>query len=149
LAFGINTGPGCPWTATSGAQWMSVSPASGTGSGQVRFALAANPGISRSAAVHVAGRSFSVTQSSPCTYVLSPPYLEYDANGGNGAVLVIVSGPCTWTAQSTAEWIRMVSGTSGAGDGLVQFTVPPNAGQARKAFIVIAGRNFEVSQAGR
>jgi hypothetical protein len=43
----------------------------------------------------------------------------------------------------------MVSGTSGAGDGLVQFTVPANTGQARKAFIVIAGQNFAVSQAGR
>jgi hypothetical protein len=43
----------------------------------------------------------------------------------------------------------MVSGTSGTGDGLVQFTVPPNAGQARSAFIVIAGQNFSVSQSGK
>jgi hypothetical protein len=149
LAFGVTTGASCPWTATSGAQWMSVAPAGGTGPGQARFVIAPNPGISRTAVVRIAGQSFSVTQASSCTYALSPPYLEYDATGGNGAVLVIVSGPCTWTAQSTAEWIRMVSGTSGAGDGLVQFTVPPNTGQARKAFIVIAGRNFEVSQAGR
>lgn len=149
LAFGITTGPSCPWAATSGAPWMTVAPASGTGPGLARFAIAPNPGISRTAVVRVAGQSFSITQTSPCTYVLSPPYLEYDASGGNGAVLVIVSGPCTWTAQSTADWIRMVSGTSGAGDGLVQFTVPPNAGQARKGFIVIAGQNFAVSQAGR
>ena len=149
LAFGITTGPSCPWTAASGAQWMSVAPADGAGPGLVRFVIAPNPGISRTAVVRVAGQSFSITQTSPCTYSLSPPYLEYDASGGNGAVLVIVSGPCTWTAQSSVEWIRMVSGTSGAGDGLVQFTVPANTGQARNAFIVIAGQNFAVSQAGR
>ena len=149
LAFGITTGASCPWTAASDADWMSVSPRSGTGSGEARFVIAPNQSISRTAGVRVAGQSFSITQASACTFVLSPPYLTYDASGGNGAVLVIVSGPCTWTAKTTADWIRMVSGTSGAGDGLVQFTVPPNAGQARSAFIVIAGQNFSVSQSGK
>lgn len=149
LAFGISTAASCPWSAAGGAAWMSVSPGSGTGPGEVRFVIAPNSSISRTAVVRVAGQSFSITQLSQCTFVLAPPYLTYDASGGNGAVLVIVSGPCTWTAQTTAGWITMVSGTSGTGDGLVQFTVPANAGQARSAFIVIAGQNFPVSQSGR
>ena len=149
LVFGVNTAASCPWSAAGGAEWMSVSPSSGSGSGEARFVIAANPGIRRTAVARVAGQSFSITQASPCTFVLAPPYLEYDATGGNGAVLVIVSGPCTWTAQTSADWIRMVSGTSGTGDGLVQFTVPPNTGPARRAFIVIAGQDFPVSQAGR
>ena len=149
LAFGITTGGSCPWSAASDADWMSVSPGSHTGPGEARVAIPPNSGISRSGVVRVAGQSFSITQGSSCTFVLAPPFLTYDASGGNGAVLVIVSGPCTWTAQTSADWIRMVSGTSGTGDGLVQFTVPPNTGQARSALIVIAGQNFQVSQSGR
>ena len=149
LAFGITTGPACSWTAAGGAAWVSVSPAGGSGPGLVQFAIAANPGISRTTVLRVAGQSYSITQASQCTFALAPPYLTYDETGGNGAVLVIVSGPCTWSAQSTVDWIRMVSGTSGTGDGLVQFTVPPNTGQARSAFIVIAGQNFSVTQSGK
>ena len=67
-------------------------------------------------------------------------------NGGNGAILVIVLGSCSWTATSTAEWIRVTNGASGAGDGLVQFNVLPAVGANRSGTIVIGGQTFTVNQ---
>jgi hypothetical protein len=75
--------------------------------------------------------------------------LTYDSRGGNGAVLVIVTGGCTWTAASTVDWITMTSGTSGSGDGVVQFTVAPNPGQSRTGIVAIAGQSYTVTQSGR
>jgi hypothetical protein len=64
-------------------------------------------------------------------------------------VLVLVTGFCTWTATSTVDWIRITAGESGSGNGLLQFTVPPNTGPARNGVIVIAGQNYVVRQAGQ
>ena len=87
-----------------------------------------------------------MNQASSCSFVLAPPYHEYDANGGGGNILVIVTGNCTWTATSTADWIRITAGASGAGNGLVQFTAAPNTGPSRTGLLTIAGQNHEVRQ---
>ena len=94
-------------------------------------------------------RTITINQASQCTYRLVPPFLEYDAKSGNGAVLVIVSGPCTWTAASTVDWITMTSGLSGVGDVVVPFVVAPNGGPARTGFVRIAGENYTVRQGSR
>ena len=60
--------------------------------------------------------------------------------------IVIVTGPCTWTATSTVEWIRVTSAPSGAGSGVVQFTVLPAAGASRSSTIVIGAETFTVNQ---
>lgn len=146
----VATDAGCPWTATTSVGWITRSPASGIGAGQVQLGVAANLSPPRTGTVVIAGQTFTVNQSSQCTYVIHPQLLTYDANGGNGAVLVIVNGPCIWTAESSADWIRMVPGyTSGTGEGLAQFTVPANPGPARTGSVRIAGQNVAITQAGR
>jgi hypothetical protein len=92
----------------------------------------------------------TVRQDSQCTYNILPPSSSYDANGGDGALLVIVSGPCTWTAGASAGWIGVhESRSSGTGDGLVQFTILPNAGAPRTGTITVADRTHAVSQSGK
>jgi hypothetical protein len=67
-----------------------------------------------------------------------------------GSLLIIVSGPCSWTATTSAGWIRLEpSRSSGKGEGLVQFTIPPNSGAARSGTVVIAGQTHAVTQSGR
>jgi hypothetical protein len=98
----------------------------------------------------IAGQTFTVSQSSQCTYSVVPTHMTYDTKGGHGAVLVIVSGPCTWTAESGADWIRMIPGyTSGTGEGHVQFTVAAHSGATRTGSVTIAGQNVVVAQSGR
>lgn len=54
--------PGCAWTATGGAGWLTVGTSSGTGSATINAIAAANVGSSRSTAATIAGRSFSAIQ---------------------------------------------------------------------------------------
>lgn len=145
----VTTGEGCPWIGTSGAEWISLPVTSGTGSAAVQFTVAPNPGIARTSSLSVAGDTVTVVQASACEFALSPPSMTQEASGGGGAVLVIVSGSCTWSARTDESWITLLSGTSGAGGGLVQFLVAANGGAARDGVIVIAGHAFAVHQAGQ
>ena len=142
----VTTAPGCPWNASGGAGWVTFPSPNNTGPGPASFVAASNSGPARTDTVTIAGQPFTVRQASQCLYSLVPPFATYDGNGGTGAVLVIVTGPCTWTATSTVEWIRVTSAPSGAGSGVVQFTVLPAAGANRSGTIVIGAETFAVNQ---
>jgi hypothetical protein len=148
-AASITTAAGCPWTASSSVPWISVGAPSGTGSAQVPFTVAANDAPARTGTLTVAGQGLTVNQASTCTWVFAPPSHLLGADGGNGNVLVIVSGACTWTAASNDAWITLTAGASGTGNGLVQFTAAPNAGPARTGSLTIAGQRYEVTEAAR
>jgi uncharacterized protein (TIGR03437 family) len=58
------------------------------------------------------------------TYSPSPPTQSFTATGGSGSVAVTAQGGCTWTATSNAGFITITSGSSGAGNGAVNFSSP-------------------------
>ena len=68
------------------------------------------------------------------------------AAGGNGAIAVTASVGCTWSAGGVPSWVVSVTG-SGTGSGTFSFQVPPNAGTARVANLVIGGVAFAIEQA--
>jgi hypothetical protein len=142
------SGSTCGWTASSGASWATVSPASGTGSGTVTVTVAANTGAARTAALTIAGQTYTVSQASAtCSYALSATSLSVAAAGGAGTATVSANLPtCGWTASSGASWAT-VSPASGTGSGTVTVTVAANTGAARTAALTIAGQTYTVSQA--
>jgi hypothetical protein len=91
----------------------------------------------------------TVNQGSLCEWVFTPPSHSFDASGGNGNILVIVTGACTWTATSDVDWITITTGASGLGNGLVQFVAAANNGPARTGTLTIAGRRYQVTEGGR
>ena len=105
-AIAITTIPGCTWTATSAATWITdVTPASGTGNGTVNFTIGANPaGIPRTGTLTVAGTSFTVTQQAlPCSHSINPTSQSVAAAGGAGSAIAVTATPgCAWTATSAA-----------------------------------------------
>ena len=148
-AVTVTTAAGCPWTASSNAAWIATAAGGGTGSGQLAFTVAPNPGPARSGTVALAGQTFTVRQASPCTWSFVPPSHLFDADGGNGAILVLVTGPCTWTAVSDVSWATVTTGASGVGNGLVQFVAAANPGAARRGTLTIGGERYEIVQGGR
>lgn len=145
----VSTAAGCTWSASSGVNWITMATASGSGPGPATFTVTPNLSPARSGTLTIAGRSHAIDQSSQCTWSFVPPSHEMPAIGGIGTVLVFVSGPCTWTATSTVDWIRIIAG-SGTGGGLAQFSVSPNGGPARTGVVVIGGERYQVTQhAGR
>jgi Putative binding domain, N-terminal/Viral BACON domain len=141
---------GCPWTAASGASWITVtSGANGSGNGTVGFSVAANSGAARTGTMTIAGRTFTVNQNqSPgCTApTISPTSQTVAAGGATGSVTVTATTGCPWTAASGASWITVTSGANGSGNGTVGFSVAANSGAARMGTMTIAGRTFTVNQ---
>jgi hypothetical protein len=145
----VATGGGCPWTASSSVDWITVSPPSTGDVAQVTLTVKANPSPARTGSVTVAGRTVTITQASLCRWLFAPPSHEFPASGGNGNVLVfVVGGTCSWTAVPNVSWIQITAGGSGVGGGLLQFVVPLNSGPARTGIIVIGDENYVVRQGG-
>jgi Viral BACON domain len=52
----------CAWTASSPAEWVTVSPANGTGNGSITVTAAVNNGSARNANLTIGGQTFTATQ---------------------------------------------------------------------------------------
>lgn len=94
----------------------------------------------------ISGVNFTV-QGGSCSYSLGSTSQNFAAAGGNGSVNVTAPAGCAWTAASNVGWVTINSGTTGNGNGAVQFTVAANAGAARTGTMTIAGQSFTVTQA--
>jgi uncharacterized protein (TIGR03437 family) len=147
----VTTGPGCPWTATSSATWVTVRiGAASNGPGQVSYSVAANSSTaSRTATVTVGGQIHTVTQAgASCTYTLAPPTQTVAAAGGVATVAVTSAAGCAWTATSSAAWLTITAGASGAGAGQVTYSAAANTtASSRTATVTVGGQVHTVTQA--
>ena len=148
----VSTGSGCSWTTSGLPSWITLASGSGSGSGNgtVTLNVQANTGAARSAAVTIAGQSFTVNQAAAtaCTYSLNPTTHAAPAAGGNTSVAVSTGAGCSWTTSGLPSWITLASGSgSGTGNGTVTLNVQANTGAARNATVTIAGQSFTVNQA--
>ena len=143
----VTTGAGCGWTATSSAPWVTITRGgSGSGNGTVQFSIASSTGPARNATLTIGGHPFVLRQSSGCTFSVNPDSYSVASTGGSSTVAVATVPECGWTAASSVPWITVTSGSSGTGNGTVQFGVASTTGPARSATLTIAGRTFTVSQ---
>ncbi|HTO13872.1 MAG TPA: BACON domain-containing carbohydrate-binding protein, partial [Candidatus Binatia bacterium] len=151
----VTTGDACGWSSTSPstASWLTITAGqTGSGSGPVNYNVAANTGTAaRTASLTIAGKTFTVTQSA-CTYTLGAAAgPAFGMNGGTGSVALTTQDGCAWpsTSPATAPWLTITSASPQAGSGAVSYSVAGNTGTAaRSAALTIAGKPFNVSQAG-
>jgi hypothetical protein len=140
----------CGWSASSNSSWIQLSPTAGQGEASITLTAAANPqGIARNGNIAVNGSQVAVTQAAaPCTYSLDPADVTIPAAGGSTGTHVETLAGCSWTTSSPVSWAQ--PGTRAAtGPGDVTVAIAPNsATTARSVDVVIAGRNFTISQAG-
>jgi len=60
----ITAGPGCTWTSGSTVPWVTISGSNGgTGNGTTLYIVGPNTGLARSAAINIAGLTFTVEQA--------------------------------------------------------------------------------------
>jgi hypothetical protein len=139
----------CAWSAVSHAPWIGVSTNGGSGSGSVRFTVAANSGAARTGTLTVARATVTIRQEAapPCEFEVSPQSESFAVTGGEGRIRVRASGSsCTWAATSNASWIRLTSG-GGNGDGDARYVVEPNPGAARSGTMTVARSTVVINQA--
>ena len=151
-SFNVTAGSGCPWTAATTFSWLHTT-SSGTGNGTaqtVNYTVDANAGPLRTGTITVAGLTFTVTQASGCTYSITPTSASYTAAANTGSVSVTAPAACSWTATESLSWVSITSGSSGSGNGTVNYSVDANpTSVARPAgTMTIAGQSFTINQAG-
>ncbi|HVM47940.1 MAG TPA: BACON domain-containing carbohydrate-binding protein, partial [Candidatus Acidoferrum sp.] len=137
----------CQWFAipegTEDAGWITFpSTATGTGNGNVSYAVALNDSsISRTGAVLVAGHTFTVIQAGgTCGFTFDTPYVACGFGSNYGTVQVQAGyDDCDWIAWSTAGWITITNGASGTGSEALEFVVAPNSnGVPRTGSLIVS-----------
>jgi hypothetical protein len=93
---------------------------------------------SKVADARVQARAQAQAKCPSCTFSVPPNTPTFSCEGGNGSV--VVSSTCPWTAStSTPGMVTINGGSSGTGNGSVQFTVSNNStGAARNGNITIS-----------
>lgn len=103
------------------------------------------PGVRGAANVVLTTQAASLP-STGCVFTLSPSSLVFLAQGGTGSIRVSTSTACSWSAND-APWIRLTSGQSGMGGGMLSFDVDENrTGANRTVTLLIAGQTIDVAQ---
>jgi Zn-dependent metalloprotease len=98
---------------------------------------------------HVAATDLPTDCGGTCTFAINPNSSSQPAGGGTGSVSVTAGAGCAWTAVSNATFITITAGSSGTGNGTVNYSVANNTGtSSRTGTLTIAGRTFTVTQAG-
>ncbi|WP_421799068.1 BACON domain-containing protein [Haliscomenobacter sp.] len=141
-----------PWTASSNATWLSISPSTGTGNASVSLNHTANSGAERTGVVTLNGggasTSITVTQAAAPSLTVTPTSQSVASNAGSFPVAV--SANIAWTVSSNANWLT-ASPASGANNGTVTANYTANAGVARTGTLTFSGsgitRTVTVSQA--
>jgi hypothetical protein len=147
----VTASAGCTWTATSSTPWITVpANAGGNGNGSVDLGIAANTGPARTGTATVAGRTITVSQepaASTCTISLDRTTQTIPAAGGDFSLSVTAPAGCAWTASSSQGWTMITSGSTGSGNGTVEFNVRNNpSGNVRTATITVGNQTFTLSQ---
>ena len=142
----------CGWTAVSNDAFITVTAPPGgvgTGDGTVNYSVAANPASTpRSGTITIAGETFTINQdAAPCAFGLNPMSMTFQAAGGSSSVMVNAPVGCNWTAVSNDAFIMITSGSSGSGNGTVNYSVAAHGGlTVRMGTMTIAGLTFTVTQ---
>lgn len=149
VSFAVNTQAGCAWTATTAAPWIQITAGSGTGSGTVSLSVAATGFIDppRSAAVSVAGQTFTVSQAGSCSWRFDVLPLNVGPASGRYTISVGTIPGCDFRPflSATNPWITNL--TADVVNQTVTFDVLENFGGIRAASIVIGAATRAVVQA--
>lgn len=93
--------------------------------------------------------SSSTTGPTGCQIITGVTTTTFPASGGSASISVTTPNSCAWTATSSASFLTVSQGASGAGNGTVQFGVAPNTGAARTATLTITGTPITITQQGQ
>jgi len=120
------------WTATSGADWLTVSPASGNGNATITLNISANTSI-EARETEITIKAAELTRTVKVGQLGQEPALALDKDAlsfialGSAPVEVTVTSNVPWTVSIPADatWLA-ANPTSGTGNGTVTFTVTDN-----------------------
>jgi len=146
----INTNPGCTWTASASAGFVTPAVTNGSGPMTLNFTVGQNQtGLPRSANLTIVGQSIQVNQNGPvCSYnLVSSPANVPGGGAPSASVAVNTAAGCMWDASSNATWLHITS--TGPYNGAVSATYSADAnltGADRFGTLTVAGQPYSVTQ---
>ena len=146
----IATSRDCEWSAAAGSPWIQLGDSkTGQGDATLSFTVARNGDpAARKAAITVGSQQIELSQdAAQCVLTVTPPAGVIGAVGGPGTHTVTASSPqCAWTARSEVDWMSIVEGAQGSGNGQVRYQAQRNDGPARTGTLTIAGQSVRITQ---
>ena len=126
----VTKNPDLGWNAQSDAEWMRITTSgAGVGSGTNHIYIAENRSVlARTATLTVNSATLIVKQLGTTDYVLSldPASAAFAYGTSISNFAIAASQDMSWTAQSSAPWIRVTSDTASAGSGTLGYVVSAN-----------------------
>ncbi len=89
---------------------------------------------------------FPVGDPPPCAPTFSAARSTLAAAGTIATVDIKAPATCIYQASSTVDWIQLISGAYGSGNGTLTFVVRPNSGAERTGDIKLGGQTYAVTQ---
>jgi hypothetical protein len=137
------------WGSTGDPPWGESEPGSVTTAGFFRIAYDQIDQLVQFGYYTIAYEGYKGLENS-CTYSISPRSVTVTYSGGYADVKVTSQSGCSWTAVSNVDWIKVVSGAKGAGNGTVRYYVTANPDYySWTGTLTIAGQTFTVTQAAK
>ena len=116
------------------------------GSGEKSVRLTINGGLYETTHVVTVRNEGHCSGPGDCFYLLDPTSRTFDHTGGSDSISISSGPSCQWTAVPSVDWINIIAGETGSGNGSVTYAVEPNPGGLRSGRIVVEGRIHSVTQ---
>ena len=144
---------GCNWTVVNTNPWFTLlSSTNGTGSASVSYFVTTNLNPSaRAGVLTIGGEVYSVIQDGVvCSYKVVPTNRVHGYAATTNFWTMTVSNPCPWSVVNTNSWITILSGSSGAGTGVVTYALSANNASPddRIGAVVMGGQVSLITQHG-
>ncbi|HEX8195621.1 MAG TPA: BACON domain-containing carbohydrate-binding protein [Pyrinomonadaceae bacterium] len=145
----------CGYTSSSDVPWITTS-YTGTGIMNISYTVQPNTGAARTGTITASVSpaeyvKITVSQAagqSNCTYTLNPNSTLVTGGSGTAGFNVTTQSGCAWTANTfNSDWITITSGSSGVGNGTVNFSYTINTlNERRFGSIKVADQTFTLAQ---
>jgi hypothetical protein len=140
----------CEWTAAASGSWIQLGArASGQGDASVAFTVGGNPDpAGRRGAITIGDQQVAISQdAAACTFAVSPVSDSVSPDGERRTIAVTANAAqCSWAARSEADWLSVVQGSQGTGNGHVIYEARATTGPPRSGALTIAGHRVTVRQ---
>jgi len=149
-SVGVVSSPGCTWTSSSNASWLTINSSANNGTGDVAFtADANNTSTPRSGTLTIAGETYTVNQGAvPCDFNLALASVNIPVAGVTNSTVAFstTAAGCAANAMSFSSWLTVSTQFSGQ-TGTISYTAAPNTGPARIGIVKLGDRTLSVNQA--
>src|SRR5262249_27992924 len=145
----VTATPGCSWTGSSDANWITPS-SGGTGPGTFRFTVQANSASApRTATLTIAGQALQVTQAATgCAFsAVAPNAVAGPAGGDFNLTITSTPAACSFSVSAAPLWITLPAGSSGTGSTTLIYRLAANFDAApRTGTLTVSGTTVQILQ---